>query len=252
MTISWGGFPPILLFCVAPIFAATAKAAPQTAATEQTVETRNLTGVWNLSTTPAMRKYIFDRWTAEEPALAPWSEAELKKSKPSFGANGADNTLKTTNDPVLAKCQPPGTPRIYMHPFPMQIVQTPNEVIMLFEYDHTVRHIALNRGHSEDPDPTYGGESVGHWDGDTLVVDTIALGDQTWLDREGHRHSDQLHVIERMQRMGHDKLQIDITMEDPKALAKPWTSTLDFELHPNWQIMEQDCTDNADFLNFEK
>src|SRR5487761_1076508 len=148
MTISWGGFPPILLFCVAPIFAATAKAAPQTAATEQTVETRNLTGVWNLSTTPAMRKYIFDRWTAEEPALAPWSEAELKKSKPSFGANGADNTLKTTNDPVLAKCQPPGTPRIYMHPFPMQIVQTPNEVIMLFEYDHTVRHIALNRGHS--------------------------------------------------------------------------------------------------------
>jgi hypothetical protein len=252
MATNWRRLPPKLLLCLAPIFATMAKGAPQTAATGQTVETRDLAGVWNLSATPAMRKYIFDRWSAEEPALTPWGEAELKKSKPSFGAEGADNTLQTTNDPVLAKCQPPGTPRIYMHPFPMQIVQTPNEVIMLFEYDHTVRHIDLNRGHSEDPDPTYGGDSVGHWDGDTLVVDTIALGDQTWLDREGHRHSDQFHVIERMQRTGHDKLQIDITMEDPKALAKPWTSTLYFTLHPNWQIMEQDCTDNADFVNFEK
>lgn len=227
-----------------------AKAAPQDAAAKPAVDqTRNLSGVWNLSPTPAMRKYILDRWSADGPALTPWGEAELKKSKPSFGA---DNTLDTTNDPVLTKCQPPGTPRIYLHPFPMQIVQTPNEVIMLFEYDHTVRQIYLDHGHSQDPDPTYGGESVGHWDGDTLVVDTIGLGDQTWLDREGHRHSDQLHVIERMRRTAPDKLQIDITMEDPKALAKPWTSTLYFGLHANWNIMEQDCTDNTDFQHFEK
>ena len=245
---NWRGVVPVVLLCMAPMFAATSKAVPQTADKQPTVETRDLSGVWNMGFSRATR-YLIDTWTPQPPALTPFGEEELKKSKPSFGE---DNTLQTTNDPVLTKCQPPGTPRIYLHPFPMQIVQTPNEVLMIFEYDHTVRHIFLNRGHSEYPDPTYGGESVGHWDGDTLVVDTIALGDQTWLDRVGHRHSDQLHVIERMQRMEHDKLQIEVTMEDPKTLVKPWTSTLDFTLHPNWNLMEQDCTDNLDFLHFEK
>ena len=77
------------------------------------------------------------------------------------------------------------------------------------------------------------GHSIGKWEGDTLVVDTVGFNDKTWLDRDGHPHSDQLHVIERFHRVDRDNMTIDITMEDPKALAKPWVSELNFQLRPN-------------------
>jgi hypothetical protein len=135
----------------------------------------------------------------------------------------------------------------------MQIVHTPREVIMLFEYDHMVRHIFTDgRGHPGDLMPTWMGHSTGKWDGDTLVVDTVGFNDKSWLDRVGHAHSEQLHVVERMRRVPPDTLQIDFTIEDAKAYTKPITSTLKFQLKPNWEIMEQSCMDNVNFVEFEK
>jgi hypothetical protein len=135
----------------------------------------------------------------------------------------------------------------------VQITQTPKEMMMLFEYDHIVRHIFTDgRQHPADVTPTYMGHSIGHWDGDTLVVDTAGFNDKTWLDRTGHPHSEELRVVERFRRTGQDAMQVDITMEDAKALAKPWTSQLIFQLRPEWDIMEQVCTDNETFLGFEK
>jgi hypothetical protein len=124
---------------------------------------------------------------------------------------------------------------------------------MIFEYDHTVRQIFMDgRAHPEDITPSYMGHSIGKWDGDTLVVDTVGFNDKTWLDRDGHPHSDQLHVTEGFHRVDRDNMTIDITMEDPKALAKPWKTQLNFQLRPEWDIMELICTDNGAFEDFEK
>jgi len=211
----------------------------------------DLTGVWNMHATPAQRKYTNSTYTAEPPEMTPWGTEKYMATKPSNGPR--THSLKETDDPVLKQCLPPGTPRIYLQPFPFQIVQTPKEILMIYEYDHTVRQIFIDgRKHPDDLLATYMGHSIGQWDGDTLVVDTLGFNEKTWLDRDGHPHSDQLHVIERFRRTDHDNMQIDITMEDAKALAKPWKTELYFQLRPNWDIMELVCTDNAAFEDFEK
>lgn len=219
--------------------------------TEASTPAHDLSGVWNLHMPPTARRYIGSSFSAEEPSLTPWAQEKYKAAKPSNGPR--THSLQETDDPVLKSCLPPGVPRIYLQPFPLQIVQTPKEVLMLFEYDHTVRHIFMDgRQHPADVTPTYMGHSIGHWDTDTLVVDTAGFNDKTWLDRTGHPHSEDLHVVERFRRTAPDAMQIDITMEDAKALAKPWTSQLIYQLRPQWDIMEQVCTDNENFLGFEK
>ena len=102
-----------------------------------------------------------------------------------------------------------------------------------------------------DLTPTYMGHSIGHWDGDTFVIDTVGFNDKTWLDRAGHPHSDQLHVTERLRRIAADRLQIDFTIEDPVAYTQAFTSSMFFRLHPDWSLMEQVCEDNGAFLSFE-
>jgi len=95
------------------------------------------------------------------------------------------------------------------------------------------------------------GNSIGHWEGDTLVVDTVNFNDRTWIDRIGHPHSDQLHAIERFRRTAPDHLVDDITIDDPKAYTKPWTAHLEFKLRP-WKLTEQFCEDGESFLGLEK
>jgi hypothetical protein len=183
-------------------------------------------------------------FTKENPPMTPWAEAKFKEAKPVFGPN--KTTAKESNDPVYG-CFPPGLPRIYLHPKPIEIVQLPDEVIMMYEYDRIVRHIYTDgRPHDEflDP-PLWMGDSVGKWDGDTLVIDVIGFNDKTWLDRAGHPHSDALHVTERLRRVNHDTLSDEITIEDPKAYTKPWTAQIGFQLKPalalDWEgVCEQE------------
>jgi len=211
----------------------------------------DLSGVWNMHSTPAQRKFLGSTYKAEPPDMTPWGKAKYEAAKPSNGPRS--NALKVTDDPVLRTCLPPGTLRIYLQPFPLQIVQTPKEIIMLFEYDHTIRQIFMDgRQHPADITPTYMGHSIGKWDGDTLVVDTTGFNEKTWLDRDGHQHSGELHVVERFHRLDRDNMQVDISMEDSKALVKPWLTQLNFQLKPDWDIMELACTDNAAFEDFEK
>ena len=211
----------------------------------------DLSGVWNMHAAPAQRRFLGSTYTAEPPEMTAWGQEKYMANKPSNGPR--THSLKETDDPVLRQCLPPGTPRIYLQPFPFQIVQTPKEILMIFEYDHTVRQIFMDgRPHPEDITPTYMGHSIGKWDGDTLVVDTVGFNEKTWLDRDGHPHSDQLHVIERFHRADRDDMTVDLTIEDPKALVKPWKSQLNFQLKPDWDIMELVCTDNGAFEDFEK
>jgi hypothetical protein len=98
--------------------------------------------------------------------------------------------------------------------------------------------------HKKDLAPTWMGDSIGRWEGDTLVVDTVGFNDRTWLDQVGHPHSDALHLVERIRRHDHDTLQIDFTFDDPKAYTQPWTGEKLFKLRLDWNISEYVCEDN--------
>jgi hypothetical protein len=206
----------------------------------------DISGVWN-----RMRgNYDFASFTKGDPPMTAWGLAQFKASRPAQGPRGVG--LKETNDMVY-QCYSPGMPYIYLQLFPMQIVQTPTEVIELFEYDHSVRHIHLDRSkHLPDLAPTYMGDSIGHWEGDTLVVDTIGLNNKRWLDRVGHPASDQMHIIEHIRKTDAKTLQVNLTFDDPKAYTRTWTSVIRFRLHPDWYIMEDMCMDNKAFEKFEK
>jgi len=226
-------------------------APPATATAAALAPEHDLSGIWNMRAAPAQRKFLNYTFTLEPPEMTPWATEKYLAAKPSNGPRS--HPLKETDDPILRSCLPAGVPRIYLQPVPLQIVHTPKAILIIYEHDHMVRQVFVDgRAHPADLTPTYMGHSIGRWDGDTLVVDTAGFNDKTWLDRDGRQHSDQLHVIERLQRADRDNMTIDITMEDPKALVKPWNVVLHFQLKPGWDILEQSCGDDASFEDFEK
>lgn len=215
---------------------------------KNTSSNRDLSGVWKMPP-EAYGRYDTALGAVDLP-MTPWAKAKYDAAKPSDGPKAV--TIAELNDPFYA-CYPPGVPRIYMHPFAMQIVQTPTEVIQLFEYDHLVRHIYIDgRPHPDDPDPTWMGNAIGHWEGDTLVVDTIGFNDRSWIDRVGHPHSEMLHTVERFRRVTQNTIQMDLTLEDPTAYTKPIKKQFVFLYQPKWNILEHVCIDNAEFLEFNK
>src|SRR5579883_334852 len=224
------------------------------AADAQQRSATDLSGVWFMRSGPNTR-YLGATFMAQTPPMTPWAADKMKLNRPSFGANG----VAASNDPVnpttgdTVGCFPPGVPRIYLHPFPMEIIQTPGRVLMVYEFNHFVRQIFTDgRKHNTDLGPTWMGDSIGKWDGDTLVADTIGFNDKTWLDRAGHPHSEDMHVIERFRRVDPNTLKINLTIEDPKAYTQPWTSELTFQLRKDWNITEMICEDNATFNDFLK
>jgi hypothetical protein len=212
----------------------------------------DLSGVWmkDRPATTALQYWVYE-FNVEEPPMTAWGQAQYKAAKASFGAHPV--SIAQSNDPVYHGCFPPGVPRIFLQPDPVQVVQAPGEVIMLFEYDSTWRQIFTDgRPHDTNLGPSWNGDSIGHWEGDTLIVDTVRFNDKTWLDRVGHPHSDALHLVERIRRINHDHLIDDLTIEDPKAYIKPWTAHLDFLLKPTWTLGDRFCADDVSFLDVEK
>jgi hypothetical protein len=209
----------------------------------------DLTGIWDTQNPRGFQPNTA-LFPGEIPPLTPWAQAQLAAARPSYGPHAVPDSTDPVNPTKLGAhgCFPPGVPRIYLHPVPMEIIRIPGRVFMRFEFDHLLREIWTDgRGHPSDWNPTYMGHSIGKWEGGAFVVDTIGFNDKTWIDRVGHRHSEDLHVIERFRRVDHDTLRDDITMEDPKAFTKPWTTYVIFALRPDWEILEHACADNADF-----
>ena len=159
-------------------------------------------------------------WDKNPPPMTPWGLERYNAARPPFGPKA---TFENINDPVQLYCDPPGIPRIYPYPWEFTILQTKDVVYQLFEFTRTWRSIAMDRDHPKDPDQTWLGDSVGHYEGDTLVVDTVGFNDKTWLDQTGYPHSDQLHLIERIRLADHDTLEIGLTAIDPKAYTQPIT-----------------------------
>jgi hypothetical protein len=157
-------------------------------------------------------------------------------------------------DDPMARCLLTGVPRIKFRPLPFEIVQLPERVIVLYEIHHAFRIIPTDgRPHPEDAEPSYLGESVGRWDGDTLVVDVTSFNDQTWLTGVGTIHTEDLRVTERYTRDSYETIRYEATMEDPNVLARPWTVRETFRLRPNERLREYECIEsNEDLLRFER
>jgi hypothetical protein len=141
-----------------------------------------------------------------------------------------------------AQCLPPGVPGATLAPYPLQIVQRPDVVVILYEAYNIFRIIPLGRAHSEDLDPTWLGNSVGHFEGDTLVVDVVGFNDQTLI--AGVKHTEALHVVERYRRTAYGTIAYEATAEDPNVLAKPVRYAGNLTLHPEWEIGEYICAEN--------
>jgi len=157
-------------------------------------------------------------------------------------------------DDPMARCLLTGVPRISFRPLPFEIVQLPERVIILYEIHHAFRIIPTDgRGHPEDMEPSYLGDSVGHWDGDTLVVDVTGFNEDTWLTGVGTVHSDQLRVTERYTRDTFDTIRYEVTLEDREVFTKPWHVYETFRLRPNERIREYECIQsNEDLQRFER
>ena len=163
----------------------------------------------------------------ENAPMTPWAAEKFKDVRPPFGAR---QTFNDTNDPVQRYCDPPGVPRIYMYPWEITFIQTPKIVYILYEYTKIWRAIYMDRDHPKDPDNSWLGDSVGKYEGGTLVIDTIGFNDKTWLDQTGHPHSDALHLIERIRLLDHDKLELSVTIDDPKAYTKSFSAAKVYKL----------------------
>lgn len=177
----------------------------------------------------------------DELPMTPWGKQRFDAAKPPFGAKGTF----AQNDPEQLYCDPPGMTRLYQYPWQFTIVQTQENVYVLFEFTHAWRLITMNRPHPKDVDQTWLGDSVGTYEGDTLVIDTIGFNDKSWLDNVGHPHSDQLHATERFRRASPDTLNLQLTIEDPKAYTKPFTTERNFK-QSNFPLGETMCSISED------
>lgn len=239
---------PVAALAFSLFLAAQTTDRPQETRTEVAALAPDLSGLWIRLRDASHSSINLDFGKAISP-MTPWGEAKFKAANSVYRSSSPSTVL---SDPIF-NCFPPGVPRIYLLNFPVQIVQIPGQVIMLFEFDHFVRRIYTDgRPHDKDAGPLWMGDSIGSWEGDALVADTVSFNDKTTLDRDGYPHSDAMHLVEHIRRIDHDNLVIDLSVDDPKAYTKPWSAQLNFKLRPDWKIMEHVCEDNASFLDFNK
>jgi hypothetical protein len=163
--------------------------------------------------------------------------------QPWAAAKRAENFANRAAADPVNKCYLPGVPRITYMPFPLQIFQTPEFVAITYEYVHASRTIHMKNPKHLDDISFWMGDSRGHWEGDTLVVDVADNEPSTWLDASGDFHGDALHVIERYTRTSPDTLRYEATIEDPKVYTKPWKIGMTLYRHTekNAQLYEYEC-----------
>jgi hypothetical protein len=220
------------------------QAAPPARGAQRTASARpDLSGIWQALTTA--------NWNVQDHSAEPGVpagtgvvEGNEIPYQPWALAKRAENFKgRGTLDPENS-CYMPGVPRAMYMPFPFQILQSPTFVMIAFEYAQTVRRIHVDRtAHPEGIPTSWMGDSRGRWEGKTLVVDTVNFNDQTWFDKAGNFHSDALHVVERFTLRGHDHMDYEVTIEDPKVFTRPWTMKMPLyrRLESHVQLLEYPC-----------
>jgi hypothetical protein len=198
------------------------------------VDLGNEAGIWK----PIwVQDWADTRWVEKkvEVPFQPWA-------KKRYDIRRANNSK---NDPE-GFCLPPGVPRYTGTPYPFQIFQMKDRVVILYEgASKDYRTVYTDgRKHSADPNPSWYGESIGWWEGDTFVVDTIGFNGRTWLDYVGHPTTEKLHVIEKYTRPNYDTLHYEATIDDPGAYTAPWTTSFNVPFGKGEEILEYVCLEN--------
>jgi hypothetical protein len=193
-----------------------------------------LSGVWRVRQNTYLFYVTFPLKAGE---IQPWAAALYKER--------ADN-FRRDSDGI--KCLPPGPKAgIAGGGLPMKIVQTPSLIVILYEYETIYRQIFIDgRSLPMDPNPTWMGYSVGHWEGDTLVATTAGFNDRTTLDLAGHPHTEALRVTERFRRPEAGHITLEVTLDDPQAYTRPWTLPIDLDLVPDSELIEYVCENERD------
>jgi hypothetical protein len=202
----------------------------------------DLSGIWQTLNTA-----VWDL-EAHSPSLGvPAGESVVEGGEIPYQPSALEQRQKNymnrhTQDPE-ANCYVVGVPRTVYMPYPFQIVQTPTQITMLSEYVHSVRDIHMNSDHPPPGIEWWMGDSRGHWEGDTLVVDVTEFNDRTWFDRSGNFHSKDLHVVERYTPSGPDHILYEATIEDPKVFTRPWKISMPLyrRKDKNMRLLEYEC-----------
>ena len=194
-----------------------------------------LGGVWLVEKPQAEAKTV----AGKAPPLKP-EAAQLYAKRKQAKASG-----KGADDPV-GQCLPHGIPRLLSANQPINILQKPKQITVLYQANHQSRMFYVGDpvpAPENAPDVTFDGFSVAHWDGDALVVDTVSLNDQTWLDDVGLPHSDKLRVAERYELAGADRMRVSIKLTDPDTFTAPWEMQLTYKRQPNLRFKEDACAE---------
>jgi hypothetical protein len=198
-------------------------------------------GVWSLPWITNFAVRMPDYQEGDLPPFLPWTQAMWEYNK--------SNRVKY--DPE-GFCLPPGGPRSMGTPYPAEIIQNRGRIIIIFEGGgHVWREIHMDgRPHPEGDalNPTYFGHSVGRWEGDTLVIDTVGFNEKTWLDYGGHMHTDQLHTIEYITRPDKETLHYETLIDDPGAYSEPWTVAWNINWTDGQELADYICQENNKFL----
>jgi len=192
----------------------------------------DLTGVWEAPTVGR---------GGRGPVAAPPPVPQLT---PAYAAKKRELDARNSDDTEAANCLPTGMPAVMGHPYPYEFLLTPGLVTIVTEAYMQVRHVYTDgRPLPADPDPTFNGTSIGHWERDTLVVETIGFSPLTTLAPHTP-HSDKMRIVERFHLAGPDTMSVETTVIDPEALTKPWTTTRTLARHRDWTIREYICEEN--------
>ena len=194
----------------------------------------NLGGVWLIEKPQVEARTV----AGKAPPLKP-EAAQLYAKRKQAKASGKGD------DPV-AQCLPHGIPRLLSANQPINILQKPKQITVLYQANHQSRMFYVGDPvptPENAPDVTYDGTSVARWDGEALVVDTFSLNDQTWLDDVGLPHTDKLRVVERYELMGADRMRVTIKVTDPDTFTAPWDMQLTFKKQPNLRLREDVCAE---------
>lgn len=208
----------------------------------------DLSGIWQPASDPrgqvggvegiAAPRYLIDITVDLPPRDVPFqpSAATLYKER---------NDNSRLDNPLI-RCLPAGVPRLDAYTHPYKIVQTPELIVVLYESQTTFRQIFLDgREHPKDPQPSWMGYSVGRWEADVLVVETVGFNDKTWLDGSGHPHSEEMRLTERFRRRDFGHMDIEVVINDPKAYTRPLTYTQPQRLLADTELLEYICAENA-------
>lgn len=209
--------------------------APSAARSEPPLKGAILNGIW------ARPQGVGNVFKQEEtpPYNAEWAKKNQEIQKQRLGQEFDDPSLR---------CLPFGMPRMMISAtYPFEILVTPGQITVIQELDSEVRRIFIDQKHppaEEERDPTFEGHSVGHWDGDTLVVDTINIRSETPIDRLYYPRSDKMHITERWRLRDRNTLEVEIVLDDPVAFTRPWSTTKRFVRQDGEYIHEYVCAEN--------